>query len=74
MLSLLELKTYLQNVKTANLWQISQHFAAQPATIQGMLSHWVNKGRVRCDKQTAACGRTCFKCPQATIEVYSWLD
>ena len=73
-MSLLELKAYLKQQQSANLWQISQHFSSDPTTIQAMLQHWVRKGNVICQKKKPACGKTCFQCMQHIIEIYTWQE
>lgn len=72
-MSLLEIKQYMITVKVATLSSLCAHFNADPGTLRCMLSHWVNKGKIRQAAKKPACGSHCFKCPSATTEVYEWV-
>lgn len=73
MISLIELKSYIEKLRMASLQVVSKHFNADPEFIRCMLSHWVNKGCIRYSKKTTKCGTTCTQCATALTEIYEWV-
>lgn len=72
-MSLIDIKNHLMQVKVATLTSLCLLFKVRPETMRAMMSHWINKGKVRHCMKTPACGSQCFKCPQASTEVYEWV-
>jgi len=69
-----DIKRYLQDRKQATLSDLILHFDTDRDAMQGMLEHWIQKGRVsRCDLR-GACGRGCSDCgcSEANLELYEW--
>src|SRR3990167_8894994 len=62
MLSLVDIKKYLMQVKITTLNSLCTYFHAEPETMRCMLAHWVRKGCIRQCMKTPACGTQCFKC------------
>lgn len=73
-MSLLAIKSYMQQVKTASLAGLCQIFNRDVETVRCLLSHWINKGKMRQCKKTPACGTSCTQCPVAMIEIYEWVN
>lgn len=73
-MGLFEIRAYLIRVKISSLAALAAYFDRDADVLRQMLTHWVRKGSVRCFTKTAACGGVCAKCPQATTELYEWLD
>lgn len=69
-----ELRDYLQIRHRAALQDMANHFDVEPDAIRGMLSKWVNKGKVEKLMASTGCGSTCSKCDPAATEVYQWKD
>ena len=69
-----DIKHYLQDRRQASLRDLTLHFDTDRQAMQGMLEHWIQKGRVaRCDLR-GACGRGCSDCAcdDATLQLYEW--
>lgn len=73
-MSLMAIKQYMIQVKMATLGNLCSKFNADPERIRCMLSHWINKGKIRQCMKKPACGSRCFKCPSAVTELYEWVD
>jgi putative ferrous iron transport protein C len=71
---LTEIRHYLQRCRRATLADIARHLETDPAAVQGMLEHWLRKGKVGKTRATSSCGSACTRCDQATVEIYEWLD
>lgn len=66
-----ELRLYLQARASVSLAELSRQFKQPEAVIQGMLSHWVRKGRVALMR--ASCADHCGQCVGET-EWYRWQE
>ena len=66
-----ELKKYLVKNKKVTLKQITGDFSEEPETIEFMLHHWMNKGKVI--KKSLNCSLSCKGCSIIEHE-YHWLD
>jgi putative ferrous iron transport protein C len=73
MMSLLEIKKYLMQVRITSLSSISVYFNAEPSLLRQMLSHWIHKGCVRQCQKTPSCGTSCGKCSPLVTEIYEWV-
>lgn len=69
-----DLRSYLQTQRRVVLNDLVLHFNIDANAIRGMLSKWINKGKVRKLSAQQACGSTCCKCDPAMTEIYEWLD
>ncbi|MGH8497956.1 MAG: FeoC-like transcriptional regulator [Methylococcales bacterium] len=69
-----ELKVYLQQNRRVMLTDMARRFDMEPDTLRGMLTKWVNKGKVRKVASNAACSGGCCKCDPASLELYEWLE
>ncbi len=65
------LRIYLQDRPSASLAELGRQFKQPEAVIQGMLSHWVRKGRVAVLR--AACADSCGQCTGETMW-YRWQE
>ncbi len=66
-----KLKKYLIEHRKATLKQIANDFGEDPAIIEFMLLHWINKGKII--KKSSNCGLTCKGCLIMEQEYY-WMD
>jgi len=66
-----DLRIYLQTRPSVSLAELSRQFKQPEAVIQGMLSHWVRKGRVAVLR--ASCADSCGQCTGET-EWYRWQE
>ncbi len=74
MISLLQIKSYLQQRHSANLLDMATHFDADQEMIKSMLDHWIRKGYVSVQKKTDSCGSRCQQCSEWITEIYQWQD
>lgn len=70
-MSLLDIKTYLMQMKVASLSNICTYFNSDPDVLRQMLCHWINKGKIRKFAKTN-CGN-CTKCSPLVMEIYEWV-
>ena len=68
---LLKIKHFLIAKGSSNLQELSAHFTTPPSAIEGMMSHWINKGCVV--KEKAGCQKSCSSCATEQLEVYRWV-
>lgn len=66
-----ELRLYLQSRPSVSLAELSRQFKQPESVIQGMLSHWIRKGRVALMR--ASCADHCGQCTGET-EWYRWQE
>lgn len=69
-----DLRTYLQDKHRVNLNDLVMHFQVDADALRGMLSKWVNKGRVKRSTAESGCGTSCCKCDPLLTEIYEWID
>lgn len=77
MAMLLDLRTYLEQHRSASLADLSNHFRVAPDALRGMLQHWIRKGLVeRRDTELPCadgCAGACGSCgAAAAFEIYRW--
>lgn len=65
-----EIRRHLQEQGTVSLADLSRHLHADPAAVEGMIDHWIRKGKV-CEVPLACGG--CTQCDPATVRMYRWL-
>jgi putative ferrous iron transport protein C len=73
LMSLLEIKKYLMQVKMASLSHLCTYFKCDSGVLRDMLCHWARKGCVRKFTKNPACGGQCNKCDVAVTEIYEWV-
>ena len=56
MASLLELKEYLQGRDIVSIDDLGLHFKASRETLEPMLEHWIQKGKLRKETAESSCG------------------
>lgn len=71
---LAELRSYLQQKQRITLNDLVVHFQIDPDALRGMLSKWIQKGKVRLISGSNACGTSCCKCDPLLTEIYEWVD
>ena len=64
-----DIRDYLISKDAISVRDLALHFDVPPAAMEGMLNHWVRKGRVR---KLSACGG-CHGCGGAESELYTWV-
>lgn len=70
-MSLIDVKQYLQHRGEASLDDIANHFGAETETVLGMLEHWQKRGRIRSARAVKCAG--CTQCGCRSTELYSWV-
>lgn len=73
-MNLIKLKNHLNNVKQANLFDLSRALKINPDVVKDMLQHWMRKGKICKVLRTDACGKTCSQCDPMFIEMYHWVS
>lgn len=73
-MSLLVIKSHMMQVKMTSLDNLCRLLQLDAESVRCMLSHWIKKGKIRPCKKKSACGKTCFQCPSASIELYEWAE
>jgi hypothetical protein len=68
---LTEIRRQLQQRGAMSLADLARRLDADPAAVEGMLDHWIRKGKV-CEIPRWCEG--CTQCDPATIRMYRWLD
>ena len=68
---LAEIRRQLRQRGTMSLAELAHRLDADPAAVEGMLDHWIRKGKV-CEVPRWCDG--CTQCDPATIRMYRWLD
>lgn len=71
---LADLRDFLQVKHRVTLNELVVHFKMDAGALQGMLSKWISKGKVRHMPANAACGTSCCKCDSSLTEIYEWVD
>lgn len=66
-----QLKTYLMEVKSANILELSRQIHADVTVVRDILQVFIRKGYVCLNPKPAKCG-TCSKCNPLTSEIYVW--
>ncbi len=74
MLSVRELKSFLQEVQAASLFDLSHRFASSPDLVRDRIQLLLRKGCVRKVCKTSDCGTKCVKCDPLFTEIYQWVD
>lgn len=72
-MSLLDLKSYLKQHNQIALIDIANHFGVQIDTVKSMISHWINKGRVKMITGQY-CNKGCCKANPENLVMYEWIE
>lgn len=70
---LIALKQSLEAQGPKSLLALSHELKTAPTVIQGMLGHWIRKGKVCCLPKTEQCGTACQRCQPELTELYQWV-
>jgi len=70
---LTEIKNYLKVRKRASLIDLAHHFEQTPAAIEGMLAHWIRKGKVQ-RLVGQFCNKGCCQVERSQLEIYEWVE
>ena len=70
-MDLRQLKAYLIEHKQATLMDLANHFRTEPDLIQGMLTHWIRKGKVE-HTHIEECSKGC--CKGGNLDIYHWVE
>lgn len=75
MASLLELKEYLQGRDIVSIDDLGLHFKASRETLEPMLEHWIQKGKLRKETVESSCGGKHGTCSCGGSEQiwYQWI-
>lgn len=69
-----DLRQYLKQRQRVALKDLCNHFQIDADALRGMLTVWINKGKVRKLPRVENCGSGCCKCDPALTEFYEWVD
>lgn len=70
---LIELKNYLKKNQRATLRDMAYHFEVSPGALEGMLGHWIRKGKVR-SSTGCICNKGCCQTDPAYLKIYEWVE
>lgn len=73
MLSLVNLKQYIQKNKSCSLKQLSQFLQEEEIQIQMLIQHLIKKGLVCERRLTSKCGSQCQRCEFSVTVLYEWV-
>ncbi|MCV6637905.1 FeoC-like transcriptional regulator [Candidatus Albibeggiatoa sp. nov. NOAA] len=71
-MDLRQIKAYLIERKQATLTDLAHHFRTEPEMVQGMLTHWVRKGKVQ-HTHIEACSKGCCH-TEHDLDIYRWVE
>ncbi len=74
MLTLQQLKTYLQTHGQTALTKLSLEFGEEPNQIMLMAQHYIAKNKIYCERRTVNCGSKCNNCFASQLVKLSWVD
>lgn len=70
-LTLQNLKAYIFSRGQVSLRELALVFKESPDLIEGMLQHWLKKGKIEKALKTTACAKTCVRCPVDAFTLYA---
>lgn len=73
MVTLQQLKQYLQTNGPSSLLKISHYFAEDPQQIMLVAEHYIAKGKICCEQKTPNCG-SCHGCFASNLINLSWVS
>jgi len=68
-----DIRDYLKQRGQCTLSDIALHFDTDADAVRGMLTVWINKGKVEKRSATTSCGTSCQSCDPASTELYFWV-
>lgn len=73
---LIKIRDYLKQQQMCTLADLCVKFHTTPEAMRGMLSHWLRKGLLCCEKPGCSntCKKGCVSCDPAELEIYRWQD
>ena len=72
-MTLSQLRGFLQSRGGASLLDVAKFFDVDAESMESVLTHWMRKGRVRCQGCTRACFG-CRGCPMSALNaLYFWV-
>ena len=74
MLSLIDLKRYLQAKQSVSLFELVSHFNTDSDTISVMLQYFLDKNHIKLYRAEPACGKVCVQCEFVGPAVYQWVS
>ncbi len=72
MISLIDLKAYLQENPNTSLAQLSIHYQEEAGFVEHMLQHFIRKGQLRTSTLTPKCGTKCTDCDPNSTTLFEW--
>ena len=72
MISLVELKAYLQARQQFSLAELSIHYQEDAGFVEHMLQHFIRKGQLRSRSLTPKCGTKCTDCDPSSTTLFEW--
>ncbi|GAB4262180.1 MAG: FeoC-like transcriptional regulator [Methylomicrobium sp.] len=69
-----DLRDYIKQQHKVALIDLVNHFHMDADALRGMLSKWINKGKIKKVAANSSCGTSCCKCDSALTEIYEWVD
>lgn len=73
MVTLLQLKQYLQTNGPTSLLKIANDFAEDPQQIMLVAKHYISKGKICCEQKSPNCS-TCYGCFASNLITLSWVN
>jgi hypothetical protein len=70
---LAEIKQYMTQHGTVSLRDLALHLESEPEAVRGMLSHWIERGRVQPLPTPDRCAHCTGACDDACLELYKWV-
>jgi len=71
---LADIREYLKQHRRVAMADLVLHFHLDADALRGMLSKWINKGKVVKVSKEAACGTSCCQCDPSLTEIYEWVE
>jgi hypothetical protein len=69
-----ELKEFMRENRTTNMFYLVTHFSMEPEPIRDMLELLIQKGQVKkVEKDSAHCA-SCNQCHPLMFEMYEWVE
>lgn len=70
---LTDIKAYLETHKRVALMDIAYHFDVTPQAVEGLLAHWIRKGKVR-RLEGHYCQQGCCQAASQYLTFYEWVS
>ena len=70
----MDIKALLIERQQMSLVDLARHFYVNESVMQGMLDHWIKKGRLEKIDLSGTCGTGCGSCNEAADlkQIYRW--